>query len=68
MKNYVLDTFYTHTLYGIYSIVLTYLFICGFLSFKDITTFIWEFGDIYERRNKSREVLGKLDEQAMSRV
>ena len=68
MKNYVLDTFYTRTLYGIYYIVLTYLFICGFLSFKDITTFIWEFGDIYERRNKSREVLGKLDEQAMSRV
>ena len=45
MKNYVLDTFYTHTLYGIFNIVLTYLFICGFLSFKDITTFIWKFGD-----------------------
>ena len=24
--------------------------------------FIWEFGDIYERQNKSIKVLGKLDE------
>ena len=32
------------------------------------TSFIWEFGDINERRNKSIKVLGKLDEWIISGV
>ena len=30
--------------------------------------FIWEFGDIFEQRNKSRKVLGKLDERTINIV